>query len=742
MARREAADTYTAHAGAMVGAGESFAPLRAGDTRLTKGGTIANHLGLVSADSYETIAHSHGGLDGGFGKVNHSETVGPPTAHASATRLGLSADSWEGLAHGHMGTDGGFGTGKSAFKEDGGAAAEHAHIAANQLSVSADEYTLRAGGQHNKDDTWGSGRGTRDHAGRAIEVANRDGVILDLNGARATAPPIEDLAPYPEDKNRAYDLYIIRYKSRGRQKTAVPYYGAKGRMSRKLIPKMIPKRHYIEPFGGSFVVGLNRPRAEGREIYADLKASMVVLMSELRDDPERLIWRLRYTPYSRRGYGEAKDRLSAWSEMLEQGIGGDDGWKRGVGADEEQVRAQSVWAYGNGWGSNVDGESGAHGRDAANRYGIAAGEAEARESSFWGNGQTGFGATTDPTKSVNSLAVYERQGAAVDQESAKGQAYAGTDNWAASVDPSIIGEVKSGTLATKHGVNPSRKQTYAGYVVPQSGVEGIEILLSHPPTKCETICDYTNEVYDLFAAARERAVDLWNAGVSAVRTVQDAVKLARRILRKPPTLTVDPLPAWQAIALTWYGAVLWRLKRAQVESKTGAEVLRSYEHPTSAVLTERAGDREYLGYCLPMAETPLYHVALRLKGVETYHADALDLIEEWRDDADAMIYLDPPYLWSTRKGKNDYQFEMSDADHSQMLDLVKDARASILISGYENPLYADALKHWYREEWEVNASSAVGKNGRGLDTGRSRRVEVAWWNYDLSEWQPTQRALF
>ena len=72
-----------------------------------------------------------------------------------------------------------------------------------------------------------------------------------------------------------------------------------------------PLTHFADLFGGSAAILLNRPRAAGREIYADLSQGMAALMSELRDNPKPLIWRLRFTLHARELYDEAKARIKA-----------------------------------------------------------------------------------------------------------------------------------------------------------------------------------------------------------------------------------------------------------------------------------------------------------------------------------------------------------------------------------------------------------------------------------------------
>ena len=105
----------------------------------------------------------------------------------------------------------------------------------------------------------------------------------------------------------------------------------------------------------------------------------------------------------------------------------------------------------------------------------------------------------------------------------------------------------------------------------------------------------------------------------------------------------------------------------------------------------------------------------RLKQAQIEHTDAIELIKRY-DDNDTLLYLDPPYLQGLRK-KNIYKCEMSEADHIILLDTIKQSKSMILISGYDNELYNNALNGWHTAEIETTAQ--MGKH----------RTEKLWMNY-------------
>lgn len=82
-----------------------------------------------------------------------------------------------------------------------------------------------------------------------------------------------------------------------------------------------------------------------------------------------------------------------------------------------------------------------------------------------------------------------------------------------------------------------------------------------------------------------------------------------------------------------------------------------------------------------------------------------------------FVYCDPPYLHSTRKSRARYAHELTDADHSRLLAVLKSLPCPVLLSGYPSPLYDEALTGWQREEFEV------------MTRGHTWATEVLWFNY-------------
>jgi DNA adenine methylase len=94
-----------------------------------------------------------------------------------------------------------------------------------------------------------------------------------------------------------------------------------------------------------------------------------------------------------------------------------------------------------------------------------------------------------------------------------------------------------------------------------------------------------------------------------------------------------------------------------------------------------------------------------------------------------FIYLDPPYLHATRKTKNDYRFEFTEADHLRMLQIVTDINHRqhlFLISGYDHPMYEQMLvsRGWHKYTKLVANNSSQKKK-------KPIKIECLWSNYEV-----------
>lgn len=123
----------------------------------------------------------------------------------------------------------------------------------------------------------------------------------------------------------------------------------------------------------------------------------------------------------------------------------------------------------------------------------------------------------------------------------------------------------------------------------------------------------------------------------------------------------------------------------------------------------------------------LYSIANRLKGAQIDCTDAITQITRY-DSADTLMYIDPPYVQSTRS-ETRYALDMTDKGHEELADCLNSAKGMIILSGYESDLYKNLFPKW----------QMVTTSTRTVDT--SLRTECLWISPNAQAKQQ-QRRLF
>lgn len=118
----------------------------------------------------------------------------------------------------------------------------------------------------------------------------------------------------------------------------------------------------------------------------------------------------------------------------------------------------------------------------------------------------------------------------------------------------------------------------------------------------------------------------------------------------------------------------------------------------------------------------------RLRRVAIENTDAVDLIERLAKSDDTVIYADPPYLHSTRVGRQnrarDYSHEWATVeDHERLAAALHDTAATVILSGYPSELYDSLYDGWWHQDFDVTAFSSNARTSK-----RTGRVERVWMN--------------
>ena len=118
----------------------------------------------------------------------------------------------------------------------------------------------------------------------------------------------------------------------------------------------------------------------------------------------------------------------------------------------------------------------------------------------------------------------------------------------------------------------------------------------------------------------------------------------------------------------------------------------------------------------------------RLKNVHIECVDFRQLLNKVIHREDTFIYLDPPYYGA----EHYYNSVFSEQDHKDLFTILKQAKAKWLLSGYENPLYNEELKDFYRLERPATKHS-YGLTEQNKKSERPKAIEVLWANYDITK---------
>lgn len=230
------------------------------------------------------------------------------------------------------------------------------------------------------------------------------------------------------------------------------------------------------------------------------------------------------------------------------------------------------------------------------------------------------------------------------------------------------------------------------------------VFFNKRPGAVETINDLDDDVVNLFQILRERPEDLkkalWLTPYSreeydrAFEPCEDSLEQARRFMVRTT----------QAIgAKLGHGKCGWSNHKQMKIGGTACKWAGITETIDEAAARLRGGTKNL---------------------VQIEKMDALRLIERY-NTPDALIYIDPPYVRSTRKSGALYVHEMTDEGQKRLLGLIASSKAKIIISGYDSEMYNEMLKGWRTDSTMSQTTS----------TEMAR--EKIWMNYSPPERQMT-----
>lgn len=232
------------------------------------------------------------------------------------------------------------------------------------------------------------------------------------------------------------------------------------------------------------------------------------------------------------------------------------------------------------------------------------------------------------------------------------------------------------------------------YVEPFAG--SLAVLLAKPRSRMETVNDLDGDLMCFWRVLRDQSDDL--AAACALTPHSRLEHLEAYALD-------DSLSDLERARRVW---VLLSQGRAGQLRRTG---WRHFVDPAGSVTSMPGYLEAYIARMAPAAS--------RLAGVSLECQPALDLIRRYGRSPNVLLYVDPPYLGSTRVSGG-YRHEMkTEAPHRELADALLACRAAVVLSGYDSPLYTDLYADWY-----IRRIAATTSQGGGQE----ERTEVLWSN--------------
>lgn len=164
--------------------------------------------------------------------------------------------------------------------------------------------------------------------------------------------------------------------------------------------------------------------------------------------------------------------------------------------------------------------------------------------------------------------------------------------------------------------------------------------------------------------------------------------------------------------------------------RTGLAQTASRGRWAHCLLTSRAGMAGAVSRWLGSVEG-LAEIAQRLLRVQIEHAPALEVIQRYDSD-ETLFYCDPPYPHDSRGDNKAYAYEMRDADHRTLAEVLHKVRGKVALSSYTSPLMSELYGDWH----------CVAAPARTAHSVKQGRTELLWVNYDVAAVCPAVPPMF
>lgn len=227
---------------------------------------------------------------------------------------------------------------------------------------------------------------------------------------------------------------------------------------------------------------------------------------------------------------------------------------------------------------------------------------------------------------------------------------------------------------------------------------GASVFLNKEKSKEEIICDIDNKIISIYKSLKDEPKEF----IDRLKKIKYKEKTFEEAKEK------TEFEDYIDLGINEY--ILRRMSRGGLK-KTFAWSNR-----------ERGGQPGEINAWMTMLEE-LPVIAERIQDTTILCINVFDFIKNW-DEENTLIYLDPPYLPTTREknSRKVYDYEMTEKDHVDLLKSVQNSRGKIIISGYASLLYKKYLKDWNCKKKKIVNHSSQEKT-------KQVKTEVVWTNY-------------
>lgn len=237
---------------------------------------------------------------------------------------------------------------------------------------------------------------------------------------------------------------------------------------------------------------------------------------------------------------------------------------------------------------------------------------------------------------------------------------------------------------------------HSHYVEPFAG--SLAVLLSKPPIEYETVNDLDGDLVHFWRVLRDQPDGLARAAMLTPHARAE-YELSKNLEG------TDDLERARRV---W---VRLTQSRSQSMKPTGWKYSRNPEGRSFSITSNVRAFAERMEL-----------VARRIARVQLESLDAVEVIQNYGRHAGVCIYADPPYVGSTRA--TNYGVEMTrDDQHEDFAEACREAKSSVVVSGYGSGLYDDLFGDWHRLEMKAPVTLS----------GDTDRVEVLWSNRPIGE---------